>query len=174
MNGTLTQWLNGAFGDIRERNGIRTWALPMVDRTSTQPMNSAGLVISAGGATTAKIGSSDFYAMVQGTLVKVAASTVLPALTGITAAQNSFVLACFFVDAAGVVTVLGGTPGTTLAKASAPVNGWPAFPQGKAMIGFLIITNTGGAFTGGTTPLDTATTVYINATGDFDPTVLVQ
>jgi len=36
----------------------------------------------------------------------------------------------------------------------------------------LVITNA-GAFTGGTTALDTATTVYISPTGPFDPTVLL-
>lgn len=166
MLGTITQWLE-AFGDVRQRNGLRNWAVPIGDRLSTSAMSTAGLVISSGGATTAKIGAVDCYASVQGVLVKIAAGTVLPALTGITAAQNSFVTASFFVDGAGTVTVLGGSPGTTLAKA-----GWPSWPQGKALLGFLIITNTGGVFTGGTTALDTATTAFISV-GHFDPSVLV-
>lgn len=166
MIGTMTQWLQG-FGDIRQRQAIREPLKPAVDHMSTQPLTSSGLVISAGGATTAKIGAADCYNLVQGSLVKVAAGTVLPALTGITAAQNSFNVACFFVDAGGIVTVLGGTAATTIGKI-----GWPSFPTGKCMLGFLLITNTGGVFTGGTTALDTATTVYIPDV-DFDPSVLV-
>lgn len=167
MLGTLTQWL-AEFGDVRQRNGIRNWALPIVDKTSSQALQSAGMLISSGGATTAKTGSSDTYCVVQGTLVKIPASTTLPVLTGINAAQNAFQVALFYVDVAGTRTVLGGTANATLGLVT-----FPQSPQGKALFGMLIITNTGGVFTGGTTALDTATTVYINIIGDVDPTVLV-
>lgn len=167
MFDTMTRWLE-CLGDIRERTGLRKILAPIVDRQSSQALNTAGLVISSGGATTAKIGASDFYASVKGIIVKVAAGTVLPALTNINASAGNFTLAAFFVDAAGVVTALGGTQAATLGGVV-----FPQFPDGKAMIGFLIITNA-GAFTGGTTPLDTATTVYINELGgSFDPSVLV-
>jgi hypothetical protein len=137
----------------------------LADRYSSQPLNSAGLVINAGGALIAKTGAADFYATAGGVLVKITAGTAMPALTGINTAAGGFNVACFFVDGAGTVTVAGGTPAATLAGV-----GWPQFPVGKALIGFLIITGA-GAFTGGTTALDTATTVYISPTGPFDPTV---
>ena len=41
----------------------------------------------------------------------------------------------------------------------------------KALIGFLLITHS-STFTGGTTALDTATTVYVSPIGAFDPTIL--
>lgn len=167
MFDTFIRYLAGVPGE-REQRSIRAALDPTVNRMSSQAMNAAGLVISSGGATTAKTGVSDCYLVANGVGVKVAAATTLPALIGITAAQNSFVWVMFFVDQAGVVTVAGGTPGTTLAKA-----GWPQLPHSKALLGTLLITNTGGAFTGGTTALDTATTVYIDAkSGAFDPTVL--
>ena len=139
---------------------------PIVDRYSSQPLTSAGLVISAGGATTAKTGAAVFYATAGGSLVSIAAATTLPALTGITASAGNYQVACFFVDSAGTVTVVGGTQGATLGAV-----GWPQFPVKKALVGFLIITYA-SAFTGGTTPLDTATTVYVSPLGPFDPTVL--
>jgi hypothetical protein len=139
----------------------------LADRYSSQPLTSAGLVISGAGLLVAKTGAADFYATAGGVLVKVAAGTVLPALTGINAPAGGFNVACFFVDSAGVVTVAGGNPAATLGGV-----GWPQFPVKKALIGVLVITNA-GAFTGGTTALDTATTVYISPLGSFDPTVLL-
>lgn len=166
MFDTMTRWLNGAFGDIRQRTALRSVILPMADRTSTQPQNTAGLAISSGGATTAKIGATDFWAIVQGKLVKIAASTAMPALVGTITATN-FNVFCFFVDVAGTVTVLAGQQAALVGNVV-----FPQFPQGKCLIGYLIVTYA-STFTGGTTPLDTATTIYINNLGDMDPSVLV-
>lgn len=156
-----------AFGDVRQRDGLRFPFESLVDRYSSCALNSAGMVISAGGATTAKIGASDFYAVANGTIVKIAAATVLPALTGINMTAAFFNVAVFFIDSAGVVTVLGGSQAATLG-----VVVFPQPPQKKAVVGVLLI-NYASAFTGGTTPLDTATTVYLNTTSAFDPTVLI-
>ena len=60
-----------------------------------------------------------------------------------------------------------GTEGTTLAKVK-----FPPFPQGKALVGYLIVTYA-SAFVGGTTALDTATTNFVSPVGPFDPSVLV-
>lgn len=168
MLATLTQYLEG-ITQLRYRFAVRVPLYHLVDRYSSQPLTSARLVISSGGAATAKTGASDFYASASGVLVKIAAGTAMPALVGsITAA--SFNVFCFFVDSAGVVTSVMGTEGTTL--------GTVVFPQfapglnGKAMVGFLIVTYA-SQFVGGTTPLDTATTVYVSPLGPFDPTMLV-
>jgi len=100
--------------------------------------------------------------------VSVAAGTALPALTGINATVAApWVIAAFFVDSAGNLTVAGGNPGATLGAVT-----WPQFPQKKSLIGFAIIYNAAG-FTGGTTALDAGTTVYISPLGAFDPTVLL-
>ena len=140
---------------------------PLVDRCSTHPLISANLVITGAGGTAAKIGATDFYASCGGILVKIAAGTVMPALTGINIAANAFNVVSFFVDSVGVVTLGSGTAGPTLARVvlQAP-------PLRKATVGLLIITSA-SPFVGGTTALDTATTVYISPTGAFDPTVLV-
>jgi hypothetical protein len=163
---TLRRWLEST-ADKRDAEIQRKVLTPVFDRLSSLALNSAGLVISAGGATTAKTGGSDCYAVVNGVLVKVAASTTLPALTGINMTAAYFNVACFFVDSAGNLTVLGGTQGATLAGVV-----FPQFTTQKALLGFLLITYS-GAFTGGTTPLDTATTVYINTPFGFDPACLV-
>lgn len=169
MLATLTNYLSG-LKEVAWRSALRPPLLHLVDRYSSQPLTSAGLVIKAGGGTLAKTGAADFYASVKGILVKIAAATDMPALTGLVITANNFNVACFFVDSAGVVTVAFGTQGTTL--------GAVVFPQfapamnNKSMVGLLIITHS-ATFTGGTTPLDTATTVYVSPLGPFDPTMLV-
>ena len=73
----------------------------------------------------------------------------------------------YAVASGGVYSVGAGVAAATLAGVQ--------FPQqavGQALLGVLIITYA-SQFVGGTTPLDTATTVYANARGPFDPTVLV-
>lgn len=166
MQDTMTRFLAGLH-DKRDAFNLRRILRTLVDRYSSQPLTSAGLVISSGGATTAKIGASDFYACVQGTLVKIAAATAMPALTGINNTAAFFNVVCFYVDSGGTVTALGGTQAATLGAVV-----FPEPPTGKALVGFLIITYA-SAFTGGTTPLDTATTVYVSPLGAFDPSALV-
>ena len=138
---------------------------PLGDRFSSQPLTSAGLVIKAGGGVLAKTGSNAFYAVANGVLVTIAGSTDMPSLAGINISAGAYNVACFFVDSAGATTVFAGTQGATLAAVQ-----FPQFPVNKALIGFLIITYA-SAFTGNTTPLDTATTVYVSPLGAFDPTV---
>lgn len=167
MFGTMTQYLN-QMGSLIDRKAVKGPVEPLVDRCSSVCLQSPGMVISAGSATTAKTGAADTYLIVNGILVKVAASTTLPVLTGINAGANQFNVACFFVDAAGTVTALGGVPGATIALTK-----FPQFPKQKALLGFLLITNGASVFTGGTTPLDTATTVYVNGPEGFDPYVLI-
>lgn len=162
---TLSQWLAGIAG-AKDRTQLRGMISPLADRCSSNPINSAGLAIKTGGSPTVKTGASDFYAVVNGVTVKIAAATDMPALTGtITAAYfNNY---CFFVNSGGTVSLVKGTEGATLAAMK-----WPQFPQQKAWIGSVIITY-GSTFTGGTTPLDTATTVYVNGLPGVDPWVLL-
>jgi hypothetical protein len=166
MLDTLTRFLEG-FKDQRALHALRSPLESLVDRYSSQPLTSAGLAISSAGATTAKIGSADFYASVNGILVKVAAGTAMPALTSVSFAAGAFNVAAFFTDGAGNLTTLTGAQGATLGAV-----GFPQFTKQQALIGFLIITYA-SAFVGGTTPLDTATTVYVNTLGAFNPTVLI-
>lgn len=166
--GTLAQFLQG-LDSQKDQIAVRSAVGPLTDRFSSCSLNSAGLAIKTGGSTLAKIGATDYYAVANGIPVKIAASTDMPALTGIVIAANTFNFVAFFVDAAGTVTAVPGTQGATLGAARVP-----QMPQQKALIGLLLITHS-STFTGGTTPLDTATTVYINGStaGVFDPSALL-
>lgn len=165
MLDTINRYLDGIAAN-KDQRAVDFITTPIGDRMSSQPLNTAGLAITGGGGTAAKTGATDFYAVANGVLVKIAASTTLPALTGINIGAGKFNVACFFIDSAAVVTVGGGTQGAALGNVV-----FPQFPKNKALVGFLIITYA-SAFTGGTTPLDTATTVYVNPLGAFDPTIL--
>lgn len=171
MIGTIHQWLGGltAFAD---RLALSKILSPIGDRVSTQSLTSAGLVIKTAGSALVKTGASAYYASVKGDLVTKAAATDMAALSG-TVTNATFNVFCFFIDGAGNLTSDMGVAGATLkAVQLAPV------PEGKAMIGFVIINPTGtGDFVGGTTPLDDATVVpnaaYVNTIGAFDPTILI-
>lgn len=165
MQDTMTRFLEGV-STKKDAYNIRRAFESAIDRLSSQPLTSAGLVIHGAASTLAKTGAAAFYACVAGVLVKIAASTDMPALTGCNAAAGAFNVACFYVDNAGTVTMLSGSQGATLGAVV-----FPAPPKNKALIGFLIITYA-SAFTGGTTALDTATTVYVSPLAGFDPTAL--
>jgi hypothetical protein len=164
MLDTMTRYLEGVMPK-KNAFSLRRILHPTIDRLSSQPLTSAGLVISAT-TTLAKIGAADFYASVAGDLVKIAAGTNMPSLVGFNFAAGNWNVACFYVDGAGVVTMLPGSQGATLAGVT-----FPEPPKNKALVGFLIVTYA-SAFTGGTTVLSTATTVYVSPLGAFDPTAL--
>ena len=169
MKNTVSQWLAGVH-DFRTREALRTILGGVAGRLSSQATAAAGLVINAGGATIAKIGATAFQGVANGVPVAIAAGTAMPALTGInTTAAGQWVIACFFVDSAGSLTAVGGAPAASLAAAT-----FPEFPAGKALVGYLVITYGAGAFAGGTTPLDTATTVYVSPVGAFDPNIAIS
>lgn len=165
MKNTITQWLAG-FSAAKDREAVRPVLNAIGDRCSSCATSSAGLVIKAGGSALAKTGSAAFAGVANGIPVAIAGSTDMPALVG-TITANSFNVFCFFIDSASAVTVAMGTEGTTLAGVR-----FPQFPQGKALVGYLVVTHS-STFTGGTTPLDTATTVYVSPVGAFDPSVVI-
>lgn len=165
MLDTINRYLDGIAAN-KDQRSVQFIVEPIGDRMSSQPLNTAGLAIKTGGSVLAKTGATDFYAVANGVLVKIAASTDMPSLTGIVITATKFNVVCFFIDSAGVVTVGAGTQGAALGNVV-----FPQFPKNKALVGFLIITYS-GTFTGGTTALDTATTVYVNPLGAFDPTIL--
>lgn len=166
MLDTMTRFL-AAIPDVAARTALRRVLGAAIDRLSSQPLISAGLVINAAGAAFAKTGPVAFYASVTGKLVTLPAGTALPALTGVAIPAGFFGIVAFFVDSAGGLSMTAGTPATMLSGAA-----WPDFPPGKALIGALLITGP-GAFTGGTTALDAGTTAYLSPVGAFDPSALV-
>lgn len=165
MQNTFLQHLSSVSAG-RDRQALQPITEAIAREFNTQPITTAGLLISAGVSPLAKTGTAAFYATVGGRLVTIAGSTNMPALTGLTITANSFNVACFFIDAAGTVTVRFGTEGTAIGRVK-----FPDFPLDRALVGFLLITHS-STFTGGTTPLDTATTVYVSPLGAFDPTIL--
>lgn len=171
MLATISQYLAGV-NDARSRKAIQDIVNPIADRVSTLCLSSAGLVIKAGASAIVKAGTV-FYASAQGVLVTKAANTDMAALSG-TVTNAKFNVYAFFIDKAGTLTSAMGTEGTTLAAVI-----FPPLPQGKALIGFVVINPTGtGPFVGGTTALDDATVVptavYVNTNGcNLDPTVLL-
>lgn len=165
MLNTFLQHL-GLISAGRDRQALQPIAEAIAREFNTQAITTAGLVIKTGGSTLAKTGSAAYYATVGGRLVTIAGSTDMPALTGLSITANSFNVACFFIDSASTVTVRFGTEGTAIGRVK-----FPDFPLDRALVGFLLITHS-ATFTGGTTALDTATTVYVSPVGPFDPTIL--
>ena len=165
MQDTITRHLAGVAS-----SGDKAALLPILkaigDRMSSQATSTAGLVISST-TTKAKTGAAAFQGVANGVPVTIAAATDMPALTG-TITAGSYNVYCFFIDSASTVTVAQGTEATTLAGVK-----FPEFPEGKALVGYLIITYA-STFTGGTTALSTATTVYVSPVGAFDPNILTS
>lgn len=166
MLDTVRRFLGGIAAE-KDRRSIKSILDPLADRYSSLALNTAGLVIKSGSSPLAKTGSADCYAIAKGVLVKVAASTDMPALTGLNIAAGKTNVYCFFIDSAAVVTVAMGTEGAALGNVV-----FPQFPENKALLGFLIVPAV-SAFTGGTTALDVPSTVYINTPSGFDPRVLL-
>lgn len=163
MLNTVAQQLS-ALAANGDRNALRPVLNALADRMSSQALTSAGLVISAT-TTLAKTGAAIFYAVADGKHVSIAAGTDMPALTGLNITAGKFNVAVFYIDSAGTVTVGFGTEG-----ASAAAVKFPQTPEKKAIVGYLMITYA-SAFTGGTTVLSTATTLYISPVGAFDPSI---
>jgi hypothetical protein len=163
MLDTVTRYLSGV-GSNSDRTAIRLAIASIADRLSSAATTSAGLVIKTGGSALAKTGAV-YQGFAGGVPVTIAANTDMPALVGTISASN-FNVFCFFIDSASVVTVAMGTQATTLAGVK-----FPQFPEKKALVGYLIVTH-GSTFTGGTTALDTATTVYVSPVGAVDPSIL--
>lgn len=132
----------------------------------TKLFNVGGLVIHGSASLVAKTVNTVRY-IIQGTLCSKAAAD-MPTLVG-TVLNGTFNVFCFYVNAAGTLSVAMGTAGATLAQVVFPTYD----PTQVAMLGFILINPTGtGNFIGGTTALDDATvvpnTVYVDTTnGDF-------
>ena len=165
MQNTTSQILAGLANETN-RSTLSPILTALADRLSSQATATAGLLVSVT-TTRAKTGATPFYGIAQGTPVTIAAGVDMPVLTGLNISANAFNIIAFYIDRASVVTALLGLEGTTLAKAV-----FPQTPQGKALVGYLIVTHS-AAFVGGTTPLSTATTVYVSPVGAIDPTVLI-
>ncbi len=172
MQGTLSQWLKG-IGSARDQRKLFMLLSPLMDSLSSHSLMSANLVIKAGASAVVKTGSAVWAGIAQGVLVSKAGSTDMPDLSG-TVTNAKFNVFAFFFDRDGTVTSQMGNEGATLASVV-----FPPIPQGRGVLGFVIINPTGtGNFVGGTTALDDATVVpnvvYVSTSAPFDPTALVS
>ncbi len=164
---TLTRWLQ-KIGANAEREMLYQTQGAVFDALSSVSLSSAGLVIKAGGGVLAKTGGSTWHGVAGGKYQSIASATDMPALTGLVITANKFNVACFFIDESGTTSVAFGTE-ATLAKDVI----FPDQPLRKALIGFLLITHS-ATFTGNTTPLDTATTLYISPSGASQPRLRIE
>jgi hypothetical protein len=131
----------------------------IMDDQQTRCVMAPAPVIKSGGSAIAKTGATATIVNVAGVLVNIAASTDLGALTGIDITAANFRIVLWGSDNAGTTTAFGGTEAATLAAAT-----FPTVTAGQAAVAGAYITYA-SAFTGGTTPLDTATTVYFSTVG---------
>lgn len=164
MQNTVQQYLAG-LASKSDASSLRPLLRAIADRLSSQIFNTGGLAIKVGGSALAKTVNTVKY-VANGVYVSLAAAD-MPALTGLNISAGKYNVAVFYGDSAGATSVGFGTEG-----ASAAAVKFPQTPEGKAIIGFLLITYA-SAFTGGTTALDTATTVYTDTVGAFDPSILL-
>ena len=151
-----------AFHAPYQRKSLETLFGPTLDGSVSQNLVSGALAIVGAGNVAAKT-TANIYSVVDGVLVYTAAAT-MPVLTGFNVGAGKFGVCLFVVDQFGTVSTLY-SDGTAAAIGNIV---FPVVPTGKACIGFILVTDA-AAFTGNTTPLDTATTVYFNVTGDFNP-----
>ena len=166
MIGTVTQSVNNT-GSALDEQALGTPLKAVADRMSSCALVTAGLVIKAGGGVLAKTGASTSYYLANGHYVSIASGTDMPALTGLTISAGKYNAVVFYIDMTGTTSVAWGQEGATAAAVV-----FPQTPPGKAIVGFLMITYA-SAFTGNSTALDTATTVYISPVGSFDPSIVL-
>jgi hypothetical protein len=122
-------------------------------------MASPAPVIKSGASPLAKTGATTTFLKVGGVYASIAASTDLDP-TGINIGAGKYKLIIFATDGT-TITAFGGVEGATAAAAT-----FPTITAGLTAFAGLLVTYA-SAFTGGTTPLDTATTVYFPVVGPW-------
>lgn len=171
MIGTLADWISG-LAITKDRDAMRTLFSAIADRLSSCLLSTGGLAIKTASSAVVKAGTA-FYAIAKGKMVYKAANTDMAALSG-TVTNAKYNVYVFFVDAEGTLTAVMGTEASTLAGVK-----FPATPEQKAILGWVLINPTGtGNFVGGTTALDDATVVpnavYVNTPYPVDPNILLR
>ena len=163
MLDTITRYLAGVAGGA-DRKALNTILTAIGTRLSSKSLSAGGLQIKAGGSAVAKTVNTVYF-VVGGKHYSLAAGDIT-----LTTANNislgKYNVVCIFVNAAGTITPTNGIEAATAAAVT-----FPETPAGSVMIGYILITYA-SAFVGGTTVLDTATSVYVDVSGAFDPTIL--
>jgi len=174
-------YFTNALADKRDGVHLQEALKGVYDRLSSQMNSSAGLVITAtSGKKVPKTGSAISYGTVKGKPFSIAAGVDMPAIpAGV--ANATFNVCCFFAnlaDQALTATNMTALMGTAAALFENVV--FPPFPEGKTLIGYIIINPAGtGAYVADSTALDDGTVfssggvVYISPVGPFDPTAII-
>lgn len=170
MANKLTDVLGPVQGAPQIYRAFQVLFQDLMDRLLNQNLTHNGLVISAGGATTAKTGANASTSIAGGKLVQTAGATTLPVLAG-TILQNNFGGWAFLSDSAGTLTSVFLNQAGTLAAVTFPV-----IPKGSVILGFILANPTTATFVGGTTALDAANTnvQYISPHGPYAPAEFLQ
>lgn len=140
------------------------WNKSQVDDTNRTIMSPVP-VIKAGSSALAKTGATTTTLWLGGVYYAIAASTDFPALTGLVITAASFNCVVFTTIDGSTLVANFGTEGTTAATVV-----WPTISGNAVALAALMITHS-STFTGGTTALDTATTVYMGIVGKYFGTI---
>lgn len=147
------------------------------DRIGNVLLSTGGLAIKANGGVLVKVATA-CTAVVNGTIVQIAAATDCAALSG-TITASYYNVFCFYVDASGTLTTLMGREAAALSGVK-----FPPVQERKALLGFVILQAASGhVFTGNdatygvldsSSGLTTASTTYVNTPGcSFDTTASI-
>ena len=168
--------ITGAIADKNDGALVRRALQGLYDRMSSQIFASAGIA-QATTTTKVKIGSP-VVGIAGGVPVSLATASGdnLWTLSGVVADGKTNVF-CLYLDAAGTATTAMGAEATTVVAGT--LNNsikFPPLPEKKIMVGFVVVSCSGGAFTGGTSNIATAgnfTVTFVNTVGMFDPTATI-
>lgn len=166
----------GAMADKRDGAAMHSALKGLYDRMSSQAFNS-GAIAAAGTATKVKTAAA-VNGIAGGLPVTLPATDNLYVpLVGTTVSAGATNVFCLYVDAAGAVTSAFGreaTTGTVGLLNNSII--FPAMPEKKMMIGFVIISAAAAAWTAGTNDFATAgeyTVTFVNTVGMFDPSAII-
>ena len=160
--------------DDRDANAIQTALQGIYDRMSSQVFTSAG-VTTATTTTQVKIASAINY-IAGGISAYKAVTDNFWTLAG-TVSNGATNVFCLFIDSTGAASSAMGTEATTVTAGQlTPGVRFPPMQEKKALVGYVIVSCSGGAFTGGSSGVATAgnfTVTFVNTNGlFFDPTAV--
>ena len=169
-------YLTNAMADSRDGHNLHNMLRGIYDRMSSQAFNSGAIAQGttttklktaaiihglAGGSPFTKAVTDDFWTPTAGFVVNIGKTNVM----------------CLYIDAAGAASFAFGTEVDTVSTIGLGGVKFPALPEKKAMVGFVILSGGVTAWTAGTSTFTTSTTDYyctiVNTVGMFDPTAII-
>ncbi len=172
--------ITGAIADKQDGRLINLALKGVYDRMSSQAFTSGALA--QGNATTTMKTAAIIHGIAGGVpFTKAVTDDLWGPTTGVidgfkvlAGTTNVF---CMYLDSAGTASGAFGTAATTVSTTGLGGVKFPAMPEKKAMVGFVIISGGSGDWTAGTSTFTTATTVtyctIVNTVGMFDPSATI-